>query len=479
MYVPDCVDGDQPRSSVFNLTGGCYLWQFTIKDGDLSTNSPLYDVADNVGKVYNKKGDYSSLAVPEYSHHKLTVMVYAGNSELDLYYTKVGKAFAQFQPTIDDGEFDALVQETRIVGPLSDTRSIESIKIDDNAGGSSSTLSVTTKIDHGYFVGQYVAVLNSGLSNEINGTWKVTSIDSTNAKLFTYQIPTNAAGLGLVSGATYTASAGQLGSGAVIQAEIDSVESASPYVFNCSIRSTWGICGMWADGSKVTGFKSMVVAQYTGVSLQKDDRAFIRYDRFNNTWNQASLTDAFATVPYHTKGDAFWKDDWRNFHIRCSDDAFIQAVSVFAVGYHNHFLLESGGDMSITNSNSNFGNTSLHSKGFKGFAFNQDKGGYIDAIIPPKVVNTSATAIEKMQYYTLDIEKANDQVNHTKLYLAGDENQNPASRPAVNIGGYRLGAKSGEQLYVNLQSPSAGGKQRYHAELSPSGWTTYLSLIHI
>ena len=473
LYVPDCVDGDQPRSSVFNLTGGCYLWQFTIKDGDLSTNSPLYDAADNVGKVYNKKGDYSSLTVPEYSHHKLTVMTYAGNEELDLYYTKVGKAFAQFQPTIDDGEFDALVQETRIVGPLSDSRSIESIKIEDNAGGSSSTLSVTTKIDHGYFVGQYVAVLNTGISSEINGTWKVTSIDSTNAKLFTYVIPTNAAGLGLVSGATYTAAAGQLGSGAVIQAEIDSVESASPYVFNCSIRSTWGICGMWADGSKVTGFKSMVVAQYTGVSLQKDDRAFIRYDRFNNTWNQASLSDAFATVPYHTKGDAFWKDDWRNFHIRCSDDAFIQAVSVFAVGYHNHFLLESGGDMSITNSNSNFGNTSLHSKGFKGFAFNQDKGGYIDAIIPPKVVDTSATAIEKLQYYTLDIEKSNDQGNHTKLYLAGDENQNPSSRPAANIGGYRIGAKSGDQILVNLQAPSAGGKQRYHAELSPSGWTSY------
>ena len=48
----------------------------------------------------------------------------------------------------------------------------------------------------------------------------------------------------------------------------------------------------------------MVIAQYTGVSLQKDDRAFIRYDEFTNTFNQASLTDAFATVPYHTKGDA-------------------------------------------------------------------------------------------------------------------------------------------------------------------------------
>ena len=173
-----------------------------------------------------------------------------------------------------------------------------------------------------------------------------------------------------------------------------------------------GVSVVWADGSKATGFKSMVVAQYTGVSLQKDDRAFIRYDRFTNTWNQASLTDAFATIPYHAKGDAYWKDDWRNFHIRASDDSFIQCVSVFAVGFHDHFLMESGGDMSITNSNSNFGNTSLHSIGFKGFAFNQDKGGYIDAIIPPKVVDTAAEATTTQQYYTLDIEASNDQANH-------------------------------------------------------------------
>ena len=147
----------------------------------------------------------------------------------------------------------------------------------------------------------------------------------------------------------------------------------------------------------------MVIAQYTGVSLQKDDRAFIRYDEFTNTFNQASLTDAFATVPYHTKGDAFWKDDWRNFHVRASEDAFIQCVSIFAVGYADHFLMESGGDMSITNSNSNFGNTSLHAKGFKGFAFNQDKGGYITDIIPPQKITDNAANTEKVQYYTVDI----------------------------------------------------------------------------
>ena len=472
LFVPDPVDGAIPRTSIFNLTGGCYLWQFTIKDGDLSENSPLYDQVDRVGKVYNNPTDFTSLAIPEYSHHKICIMTYADNPELDRYYEKVGRAFAQFQPTIDDGDLEALVQENRIVGPLSDTRTIESMKIDDIPPGSSARITVTTKIDHGYFKGQYIAVINSGLADNVNGTFKVDTVDQDNPKVFSYIIPINAAGLGLVSGTTYTTANG-LGTNGVIQAEIDSVESASPYVFNCSIRSTWGQCGMWADGSKATGFKSMVVAQYTGVSLQKDDRAFIRYDRFTNTWNQAALTDAFATIPYHTKGDAYWKDDWRNFHIRASDDAFIQCVSVFAVGFHDHFLMESGGDMSITNSNSNFGNTSLHAIGFKGFAFNQDKGGYIDAIVPPKVVDSGATATIKQQYYTIDIEASNDQSNHTRLYIAGDEQQNPADRPAAAIDGYRIGAKNGERLYVKLASGGVGGKQTYSSELSPAGFTTY------
>ena len=36
---------------------------------------------------------------------------------------------------------------------------------------------------------------------------------------------------------------------------------------------------MHADGDKAAGFKSMVVAQFTAISLQKDDRAFVKYDQ--------------------------------------------------------------------------------------------------------------------------------------------------------------------------------------------------------
>ncbi len=257
-----------------------------------------------------------------------------------------------------------------------------------------------------------------------------------------------------------------------VQAEIDSVESASPYVFNCSIRSTWGQCGMWADGSKATGFKSMVVAQYTGVSLQKDDRAFIRYDEFSNTWNQASLTDAFATTAYHTKGDAYWKDDWRNFHIRASDDSFIQCVSVFAVGFFDHFLMESGGDMSITNSNSNFGNTSLHSIGFKGFSFNQDKGGYITDIVPVKKVETSSFNIDNLKYYPLSNQATKVTGNLTKLYYSGDDVYSPFEKPATSIDGYRLGALTDDKVYLKL--PKVGGGSAIYSEtLTPTGFKQY------
>ena len=100
LYVPDPADKEQARTSIFNVTGGAYIWQFTIKDGDITTKSPLYDANAGVGKVYYRKGDNTNLAIPEYSHHKITVFQYAEKNELDLYYTKVAKAFAQYQPCL-------------------------------------------------------------------------------------------------------------------------------------------------------------------------------------------------------------------------------------------------------------------------------------------------------------------------------------------------------------------------------------------
>ena len=64
---------------------------------------------------------------------------------------------------------------------------------------------------------------------------------------------------------------------------------------------------------------------------------------------------------------------------------------MFAVGFQGHFTALAGADMSITNSNSNFGSIALRSAGFKAKAFSKDKAGALTHVIPPKALNVIST----------------------------------------------------------------------------------------
>ena len=68
---------------------------------------------------------------------------------------------------------------------------------------------------------------------------------------------------------------------------------------------------------------------------------------------------------FHLDSEAVYSQGWEQSHIKITNDAIVQVVSVFAIGYNKHFVAETGGDASITNSNSNFGQLSLVSDGFK------------------------------------------------------------------------------------------------------------------
>ena len=168
----------------------------------------------------------------------------------------------------------------------------------------------------------------------------------------------------------------------------DTVASSSPYIFNCSMRSVWGMNGLHADGSRSTGFRSMVLAQFTGIALQKDNRAFV-----GTNLAQGTLQNNASSVEFRTDPDSVYRDDWRHYHIKASNDGFLQVVSVFAVGNADHFLAESGGDMSITNSNSNFGNCSLKAVSHRPEAFAQDSGGFIIGLVPPRGINPDSDSL--------------------------------------------------------------------------------------
>ncbi len=397
-----------PRTAIFKVTGGTYFWQFSFFDGAEEG-------------VYFKPDSTETLA-PKYSHHRLTCFEFADGlntlstlitngtvpnadysavaniltrTDLDIYYQKVSKAFATIPDTSGDPTTDqiqARVEENRIVGPISDEYRVLQITRNGQTATAVTVDEFDNPRDHGFSVGVNINVSgvtgSTGPQSEpdaaiYNGSFTVTSASG---NVFTYQMQSEPSG-------------NAVGSNITVKTEIDTVDSASPYAFNLSLRSVWGMNGMHADGSKATGFKSMVVAQFTGLSLQKDDRAFVRYNATTGSYDVATSGDGA-----HLDGFAEYRKGWGHRHILASNDAFIQAVSVFAVGFQGHFTAEAGADMSITNSNSNFGSTALRSAGFKAKAFSKDKAGAVTHVVPPKalnVISTSATGVSGANTITL------------------------------------------------------------------------------
>jgi len=384
------------RTAIFKVTGGTYFWQFSFFDG---AEEGVYFKPDSVETL-----------PPKYSHHRLTCFEFADGlntlsqliaegtvanadysavpnildrTDLDIYYQKISKAFATIPDTSGDPSTDqiqARVEENRIVGPISDEYKVLQITRNGQTATAVTVDEFDNPRDHGFSVGVNINISgvtgSTGPQSELdsgiyNGSFTVTSASG---NVFTYQMAAEPSG-------------NAVGSNVTVKTEIDTVDSASPYAFNLSLRSVWGMNGMHADGAKATGFKSMVVAQFTGLSLQKDDRAFVRYNASTGNYDVATSGDGA-----HLDGYAEYRKDWGHRHIVASNDAFIQAVSVFAVGYYAHFSAHNGADMSITNSNSNFGNTALRSAGFKKKSFSKDKAGSLTHVVPPKALNVISTS---------------------------------------------------------------------------------------
>ena len=442
-YVPNPTNDEIERSAIFRVTGSCYLWQFSIFD------------ADPNGTCYI---DYTSNPfVPNFSHHKLTSFEYADGvnnvvindtfisnyradrTDLDIYYEKVGLAYGQssgraIEPDYPDPNVDIQpkIDEYRIVGSTGASVGITSIKSGDGTTSTTTITVTTTSVLSGLDVDTPFRI--NGITAEgYDGQFVVSERLSDTVLQYKVQ---NAPSVALPSV-----------TGSILTLNSDTVTSASPYIFNVSLRSVYGMCGLHADGSRATGFKSMVVAQFTGIGLQKDDNAFVIYDQITGTYQDSSVP---GNDSLGTNSRSVFKPAYANYHIKASNDAFIQNVSVFAIGFAEHFLVESGGDMSITNSNSNFGAKALVATGYRQNAYPQDDVGYITHIIPPKEITTPITSIE---FNAIDVSSTVGVGTTTeRLYLY---NQTNSDVPPENvIEGYRIGAKENDNLNVLI---SIGG----------------------
>ena len=251
--------------------------------------------------------------------------------------------------------------------------------------------------------------------------------------LFTYSVTTAPAS---------TATPNLSGLAPTVAIESDTVASSSPYIFNCSVRSVFGMNGLHADGAKASGFKSMVAAQFTGVSLNKDDNAFVKYDSVSGTYKDQATLGSSTTL--HTDSFAIHKPSHESFHIKASNDAVLQLVSTFAVGCGKHFICESGGDSSITNSNSNFGEKALGADGFKFDAFNKDDKGYLVNILPAQ--KNYANEVN-FNWLKIDVEDTVSAPSN-KLYIRGYKNKDTVPSDKTSI--FTVGNRAGETLNLTI-----------------------------
>ena len=470
LYIPNPENDNIERSAIFRITGGTYFFQFTIFDGNPN------------GNVYR---DYSTgSTVANFSHHKLTCFEYADGTnnveindaflsnfkkertDLDMYYQKVGLAYGpssgrDVQPDFPDSGLDIQpkIDEFRIVGPTGGGVEISTIEAGDGTTlGATEIITVTlTEAIRGLEVDTAFQV-NGVTDTDYNGSFVVNEVVTrttegvTSFKYLNSVIPGDAS---------------PTATGATIVLDTDTVTSASPYIFNISLRSVFGMCGMHADGAKASGFKSMVCAQFTGVSLQKDDNAFCKFDQSTGDFRFASTVDNI-----HSDPDAKYRPEYYNFHIKASNNSVVQLVSIFAIGYAQHFVTESGGDFSVTNSNSNFGQLSLVSRGYRDIAFSRDDVGYITNVIPPKLLDTGTVNLE---YGAIDVSTTVSVATTSRLYLHNETNQ--SAPPKSVIQGYRIGSAADDKLRLLITESGSSSEHQARIVMPDSSTGTKYSSV--
>lgn len=243
----------------------------------------------------------------------------------------------------------------------------------------------------------------------------------------------------------------------------DTVVSASPYVYNCSIRSVLGLAGIYCDGSQVEGLKSCVVAQLTGVSLQKDLSCWQVYNAITDSWDQLTSVD-FNTYR-DTDPDNIRMDPNRlSFHVRAVNGSVIQEVSVFAIGQGIHHWVQDGGEITVTNSNSNFGGCAALAEDYRTKSLPGDTDWTVNKIVVSN--DMSSTTERSVRKIFLGKVEANVANNATTIVLEFPLEASPRDEniPLVlDAQSYTL--KDSSYLWIE----NSGGKN-FRARLKAVSW---------
>lgn len=236
----------------------------------------------------------------------------------------------------------------------------------------------------------------------------------------------------------------------------DTVKGASPYVYNCSLRTEWGMSGVFWDGARLAGLKSFVAAQFTGISQQRDLSCWEIYR--SGAWR--------APVNYQELIDSE-SDDVRmrprrmSRHITLLNDAFGQLVSVFAIGAGRHHFADSGAQMEFSNSTSNFGGCVAVARGYQTSSVPLDSSWNLRRLKTARSVADQTGNIRRIPLGIVASISGSTIVLQAPLAASAD----PAVPAALAAGGYSLPAGT----LVWIENPTGVD---WRATLAANAWSS-------
>jgi hypothetical protein len=240
----------------------------------------------------------------------------------------------------------------------------------------------------------------------------------------------------------------------------DTTAGASPYIFNVSVRSDYGMGGAFWDGAKLSGLKSMVCANFTGTNQQNDMRCWQAYE--NGGWVSLSNTTEDYQKYINADPDNVRRNPARQTrHISAINDAYIQKVSIFGIGQSEVTMVDSGGEITDNGGNSTFGGGSALAKGYKGFAFNKDKNWAVSRLRLPLNLSEKTSNVRRIELGVV-ASVSSSAITLTNGLAIGGSASNPAILESL---GYSFA--SGTRIWID--NPSGAD---WRATLSSSAWSS-------
>ena len=236
----------------------------------------------------------------------------------------------------------------------------------------------------------------------------------------------------------------------------DTVKGASPYIYNCSLRTEWGMSGVFWDGARLAGLKSLVAAQFTGISQQRDLSCWEIYR--SGAWrapvNYQELLDSESD-------DVRMKPRRMSRHITLIRGAFGQLVSIFAIGAGRHHLADSGAQMEFSNSTSNFGGCVAVAKGYQDASVALDSNWNLRRL---RVARSVADQTGNIRRIPLGIVSAisGSSITLTAPLAVGAD---PAVPAVLAAGGYSLAANT----LIWIENPNG---MDWRATLAANAWSS-------